>query len=200
MIVIINGRHVKGATDPSVRYPGARLWTNGRHFEPAWQWSAHFDLHPIESEFFHPGIKRDRPEAWDWYVEQDEKRPIYLLERHRDVPAATVFPRRDVQLWAREWNSETEFRTGPDWMIAFALMQRPELLVLHNVGVNVAHNTAWQAQHGQGIGYWIAAARFLGVEVVVEGPSVFAPPAEVYGYEHGGRRHGWRHGSRRIAR
>jgi hypothetical protein len=200
MIVIINGRHVKGATDPTLRYPGAVLWTNGRHFEPTWQWSAHFDLHPIESAVFHPGIKRDRPEAWDWYREHDDRtRPIVLLEKHPEVPAGVVFQRRDVQQWARRWDSETEFRTGPDWMIAYALMQSPELLVLNNLGVNVAHNVAWQAQHAQGIGYWIAAARFLGVKVVVEGSSIFAPPAEVYGYEHGGRRHGWRP-ERRIAR
>lgn len=192
MTIIINGRHVKRATDPSLRYVGAQLWTNGRNIEPGWNWTAHFDVHPVEREDWHPGIIEDRPEAWDWYQQQNDGRPIFLLAKRAEVPASIAFPRADVQRWAAQWDSETEFRTSICWSIAYALMQRPERLVLHNVGVEVEHNREWVAAHAQGIAYWISAARFLKVQVIVEGLSIFAPPREVYGFEHGGPRYGWR--------
>lgn len=198
-VVIINGRKVQGAVDPSLAFRGAELWTNGRHIEPSWQWTAHFDMHPIEGSAFHPGIKRDRPHAWNWYCAQDRSRPIYLAERSDACPAGVVFPRRDVQLWAAQWGSESEFRTSVDWMLAFAGYGGARRVILHNVGVQVSNNAAWLAQHAPGIAYWIAALRFLNVKVEVQGPSVFAPPALVYGYEHGGARHGYRL-ARRVQR
>lgn len=191
-VVIINGRKLAGACDPTIAYPGAALWTNGRHIEPGWNWTAHFDMHPIARTDFYPGIAYERPHVWSWYCEQPKGRPIYLVERRPEVPAAEVFPRRDVQLWAREWNSGAEFRTSVDWMLAFAGYRGAKLVVLYNVGANVSSNMSWLAQHGAGIAYWIAALRFLKIEVRVEGPSVFAPPADVYGYEHAGARHGYR--------
>jgi hypothetical protein len=180
--VIIHGKKVTHSS-PRDRWPGAELWGVTRCNVVFWHeslanWSRWFDIHPVQSAPHHRGILAKRPEAWAWYRKQDTTRPIYLLEPHPDVPASVAFPRQ----WVQDTLKTSRFTVSVDWMIGLALCEGFERIVLNGIGTRFEAD--YQFAH-QGILYWIGRAQGAGVDVVIEGPSCYAEPALVYGYEAG---------------
>jgi len=180
--VIITGKKVTSRT-PTQRWPGAELWGVTRCNVLYWHesltdWTRWFDIHPVEPTDYHRGIRAKRPEAWEWYTRQDTTRPIYLLEPHPEVPASVAFPRERVQTALQS----TRFTVSVDWMIGLAICEGFQRIVLNGIGTRFEPD--FQFAH-QGILYWIGFAEGRGVEVVIEGPSCYAMPEKVYGYEVG---------------
>jgi hypothetical protein len=180
--VIITGRRTAHLS-PKVRWPHAELWGVTRCNTFYWRealtdWDRWFDLHPVASTEFHKGILAKRPEAWDWYTRQRGGRPIYLLETHPDVPDSVAFPRAAVQAHFQT----TQFTVSVDWMIAFAMMQGYQRIVLNGIGTRM--EPTYQYAH-KGILYWIGRAQGAGLDLVIEGPSCYRAPEKVYGYETG---------------
>src|SRR3990167_2332680 len=182
--VILHGKRVSELS-PKVRWPSADLWGVTRCNVLYWRetltdWDRWFDLHPVTATDFHGGILAKRPEAWDWYCRQETGRPIYLLEPHPDVPASVAFPRARVQ----EAFRTTRFTVSIDWLIGMALSEGFQRIVLNGIGTRFQAD--FQLAH-QGILYWIGRAEERGVELIIEGPSCYAAPSKVYGYEAGAR-------------
>lgn len=183
--VVIHGKRVSYAS-PKVRWPHAELWGVTRCNVLYWgesltDWDRWFDVHPVQPTDYHRGILAKRPEAWDWYRRQPVGRPIYLLEPHLEVPASVAFPRQQVQGAFQS----TRFTVSVDWLIGLALLEGFQRIVLNGIGTRFEPD--FQFAH-QGILYWIGFAEGRGVEVVVEGPSCYATPDKVYGYEAGAPR------------
>jgi hypothetical protein len=179
--VIIHGKRVS-EDSPKQRWPSAELWGVTRCNVVYWResltdWDRWFDLHPKHATAHHRGILAKRPEAWDWYTRQDASRPIYLLETDSEVPASVAFPRQQVQA-----AFGGHFTVSVDWMIALALLEGCQRIVLNGIGTRMEPD--YQYAH-KGILYWIGFARGRGVEVIVDQPSCYADPAQVYGYECG---------------
>ena len=178
--VILHGKRVTELS-PRGRWPGAELWGFGRCNTFYWHqtltdWTRWSDLHPVERTPHHKGIKVMRADSWAWYRRQDRTRPIYLLETHPDCPASVAFPRERVQDMLRT----TRFTTSADWMIGLALCEGFQRIVLNGMGTR--SEADYQYAH-KGILYWLGRAEGAGVEVVVEGPSCYHVPTQVYGYE-----------------
>lgn len=180
--VILHGRRVSELS-PKLRWPHAELWGVTRCNVVYWRetltdWDRWFDLHPVEPTPFHRGIKAKRPEAWDWYARQPKGKPIYLLEPHYDVPASVAFPREAVQ----DYHQSKRFTCSVDWLIGLAMAWGFRRIVLNGIGARFQDD--FQFAH-RGILYWLGKAEGAGIELVIEGPSCYAMPTEVYGYEVG---------------
>ena len=185
--VIIHGKRISDAS-PRARYPAAELWPVGGVGVNDWggkldDWTAWFDLHPVEPMPYHPGIKQKRPLTYLWYRQQPAgHRPIFLLDHDPDIPASVAFPRADVQaVYARYGDgADRMFTCQVDWMMAYALLLGYAHIVLDGIGVK---NTPTHRRSHEGIWYWIGFARASGVRVEVVAPSYHCSPALVYGYE-----------------
>lgn len=186
--VILHGKRVSELS-PKHRWPSAELWGVTRCNVVYWReslkdWDRWFDLHPVHPTSFHKGILAKRPEAWDWYTRQRGGKPIYLLETHPDVPDSARFPREAVQAYfAEDFDGEcSQFTVSVDWMIALAIMEGYQRIVLNGIGTRFEPD--FQYAH-QGIWHWVGFARGRGVQVVIDAPSCYRQPERVYGYEAG---------------
>lgn len=178
--VIIHGKKISDLS-PKGRWPGCELWGVGRCQTFYWHctlldWDRWFDLHPVERTPHHKGIKVMRADAWAWYCKQGRYRPIYLLDAHPDCPASVAFPRAHVQAMLKT----TRFTSSAEFLIALAMCEGFERIVLNGIGTRTEPD--YQYAH-KGILYWIGRAEGAGVEVVIDPPSVYIEPAQVYGYE-----------------
>jgi hypothetical protein len=149
-------------------------------------WTEWYDVHFVDSRPWHPGIKKLRPHAWEWYKTLGPQRPLYLAETHPDVPAAVRFPLEDVERFFAPLKDPDEdgliWTCQIDYMLAFAIMRDYKHIIIqgHGTATNVAH----VAQH-RGALFWIGVARTVGIRVTVLRPSVYRS-APRYAYESGG--------------
>lgn len=149
-------------------------------------WDRWFDLHTQGH------IRKHRPEAWDWYRANGTSgrytalspygmRPIYMHRAYPEIPGSVAYPRERVQA-AFGWGGQLEecFTSSMDWMIALALDEGVERIIL--LGVDL-----WAAPHERGqqrVGahYWIGRARGMGVDVVIPDESSLCKTERLYGW------------------
>lgn len=178
--VILHGKRVSELS-PKLRWPHAELWGVTRCNVVYWResltdWDRWFDIHPVEATSYHRGILAKRPEAWAWYTRQPAGRPIYLTEVHPDVPASVAFPRQ----WVQDTLQTTRFTVSVDWLIGLAICEGFQRIVLNGIGTRMEPDFRYAHQ---GILYWLGYAEGSGIDLVIEGPSCYATPTKVYGYE-----------------
>lgn len=188
-------------TSPKAGRPECALWTVTRAICRFWKgkltdWDEHYDIHPLTKCGRFLGIPQRRPDAWEWYCKQDGTRPIYLQapEQHHpshqaealrlfhEVPGARRFPIREIQR-AAPINGEPNrwFVEMTGMLIAKAvLLDGYERIILNGIGC--MSTLEFQVAH-RSILYWIAFARGRGVQVEIEGPSIYHTPQEIYAYE-----------------
>jgi hypothetical protein len=197
--VIIHGKKVSDLS-PKHGRPHASLWTVTRAICRFWKgnlhdWNEHYDMHPLVQTGKFAGIPERRPDAWRWYLQQDGTRPIYLqapeahapayraraLALFNQVPGARRFPIREIQK-ALPINGEPNrwFVEQAGMMIAKACVEDYQVLILNGIG---CVNTLEFERAHRSILYWIAFARGQGRQVLIEGPSIFHTPREIYAYE-----------------
>jgi hypothetical protein len=194
--VIIHGiRITKELVSPRAGRSYADLWGLTRCNQKYWggrltDWTEWFDMHPLESSGEWLGIRARRPEAWAWYAEQEKGRPIWMAAHHPQIAASQRFPLEAlqqhfpvVQDLAIGVEPCRQFTCMLDYVIAFAIYRGYRRIVLNGIGF--ATDAGHQFVH-RGILYWIGFARGLGVEVLVDAPSVYRMPEQLYGYERFG--------------
>lgn len=194
--VIIHGVRIsKDFTSPRAGREHAELWGLTRCNQKYWagklgDWTRWFDLHPLESTGEWQGIKERRPQAWDWYRAQTKGRPIYMATRHPQIAASVKFDLARVQTgFALMENLDRgvepcrQFTCMLDYVIALALLEGFRRIILNGIGF--ATDAGHQYVH-RGILYWIGLARGRGVEVLVDAPSVYLMPTEIYAYQRFG--------------
>lgn len=194
-VIFLGKRHAPGS--PRREYPGAELWgtTHSQEsYERAYgridDWTSWWDLHPVERTPFYDGIKARRPKTYAWYQTLPaHDRPLWMLEVDPTIPASVRFPRERVQA---AFPIEDEVGQVPvggmftcqvDWMMAYAILEGYEHIILHGHGVS--QDPAHMAAH-RGILYWVAVARTLGIRVTVLAPSWYRAPIKAYAVEAGG--------------
>lgn len=193
--VVIHGKVTKPIS-PKRQYPDAELWAC-THTQQQYRkqhaslddWDAWFDLHPVNTTKHYPGIKGLRPGVWKWYTALPADRPVYLLESHPDVPASVRFPLDRVRA-AFPVEDEPDqavpggmFTCQVDWMLAFAILEGYEHIILHGHGVS--EDPPHMMSH-RGILYWVGWARAIGIRVSILSPSWYRAPTKVYPIEAGG--------------
>ena len=197
--VIITGRRVT-AQSPIVGREDAELWGVTRCAAKFWRgqlpgWTRWFDTHPLTTTRRFLGMPERRRMAWDWYLQQDGSRPIYLQDpKHASspekaralfdrVPGAVPFPLEQIREFYKLPSGERE-----SWwtcllgeLLAFAGMEGFEQVILSGIGTVNTMNS----QHAHRCTeYWIGYLRGRGVDVRVEGPSIYRQPTSIYAYEH----------------
>lgn len=159
-------------------------------------WTSWVDVHPLVQTEEFEGIPQRRPAAWQWMCAQDGTRPIYLQapEEHRPenraearrlfalVPGAVAFPIREIQA-AFPINGEPNrwFKCQVGMMIAKALWLGCYDRIILN-GIGHSSRPEFRLMHEDTL-YWLAFARGRGVDVVIEGPSTYHTPKEIYAYD-----------------
>ena len=194
--VIIHGvRITKELVSPRAGREHADLWGLTRCNQKYWggrltDWTEWFDMHPLESSGEWVGIHERRPEAWAWYREQTPERPIWMAKHSHQIAASRVFPVDELRnafpvLEDLEKGPEPcrQFTCMLDLVIAFALLRGYETIILNGIGF--ATDAGHQYVH-RGILYWIGFARGRGQTVLVDAPSVYRMPQQIYGYERFG--------------
>jgi hypothetical protein len=197
--VVMHGKVIKPIS-PKVQYPEAVLWgcthtqqQYGKHHARLDDWDAWFDLHPVEKTKFYPGIKALRPKTYDWYKTLPPgSRPLWMFEVDPSIPASVRFPRERI-LTAFPIEDDTGqtdvghmLTCQVDWMMAHAILEGYEHIVLHGHGVS--ERPGHMVSH-RGILYWIAVARGRGIRVTVHAPSWYRAPTRPYGITAGGWEH-----------
>lgn len=160
---------------------GARCW-NGELTD----WTRWFDLHSFEPHGRWPGLKASRGETLAWYAQEPAGgRPIYMIDRHPDVPASVRYPIEDVRMVHGHNDEPTSFfGCMIDYLFGLALMEGFDRIVLNGVGMS--HDAGHALLH-RTILYWMGYARGRGVDVVVEGDSCYANANQrLYGYDRFG--------------
>jgi hypothetical protein len=182
--VIIHGKRIsddsprKGREDHDlwgVTASNTAYWNKELH-----DWTAWFDLHPVDPTPYHRGIRAVRPRELQWYGEQDTSRPIYLTDPHPEVPASVRFPIEDVvAAFPPPPDENPMFTCQVDYMMVFAYLQGYKRIVLNGIGIN---NRAQYTFNHRGIYYWIGLLRGRGLEIVIDTPSVYRGPELLYAY------------------
>jgi len=103
--------------------------------------------------------------------------PIYMQERHEEVPASVRFPKERVmqEYPHRYYTNHVAF------MIALALTEGITHLGLF--GINYGHETEYGTQRGS-CEFWLGIAMGKGVQIVLPPETtLLRDPPELYGYE-----------------
>ena len=192
--VIFMGKR-KGHGSPRDKWPDAELWgvthSNQKYGKYGYitDWSQWWDLHPVNDTPHYRGIKAKRPKTYAWYQtlpgpNSPGYRPVWLLEKDPTIPASVVFPwERMVDAFRIHDEPGTWFTCQVDWMMAYAILEGYERIILagHGVSLDPNHMVAHR-----GILYWVAVARERGIEVTVQPPSWYRAPEKPYGVAAGG--------------
>lgn len=199
-VIFLGKRKAPGS--PLEQWPGADLWgtthsnvkyatkrdDKGRLLGTVDDYTAWWDLHPFDPVPGYVGIKRKRPAAYRWYQTlpgpgQPGYRPLWLAELDPTIPAGVLFPKaRILEAFAIENEPGTWFTCQVDLMMAFAILEGYEHIILHGHGVS--RELRHMIDH-VGILYWIAVARERGIKVTVVAPSWYLAPKNPYGISPG---------------
>ncbi len=192
--VIFLGKR-RGSGSPRVHWPEAELWgtthSNQKYRKHGMieDWTSWWDLHPVKSTSFYQGIKAKRPATYAWYQtlpgpDSPNYRPVWLLEKDPTIPASVVFPwERMVDAFRIPDEPGTWFTCQVDWMMAYAILEGYQHIILHGHGVS--QEPAHMVAH-RGILHWVTLARERGVKVTVVAPSWYRAPERPYGVAAGG--------------
>lgn len=187
-VIFLGKRTAPGS--PRALFPDADLWgvthSNQKYARLGTvdDWTAWYDLHPVEPTPFYQGIRLLRPKTFAWYRTLPAGgRPVVLLAHDARIPASVAFPSQAIMDafpilgepggW---WSCQV------DWMFAHALMLGYEHIVL------AGHGVSEEPQHmiaHRGILYWVGFARGRGVQVTILPPSWYRAPAKAYGLAAG---------------
>ncbi len=192
-VIFLGKRRESGS--PRRHWPEAELWgtthSNQKYRKHGMidDWTAWWDLHPVNTTSFYQGIKAKRPASYAWYQTlpgpgAPNFRPLWMLEKDPKVPASVVFPwQRMIDAFRIPDEPGTWFTCQVDWMMAYAILEGYEHIILHGHGVSL--DPQHMVAH-RGILHWVTLARERGVKVTVVAPSWYRAPEQPYGVAAGG--------------
>jgi hypothetical protein len=155
--------------------PSWELWGHGS--SRSWyrrELDRYFDLHPRAC-----WVKNGKAQSKYTQWLGTNTVPIYMQERHNDVPASVEYPKGRILL---EYGGVRRyFKNQTAWMIALAFAEGVTHLGLW--GINYGHDTEYEIQRGSAE-YWLGRAEERGVQVFLPDEcTLLAEPAGLYGYE-----------------
>tara|TARA_R110000787_G_scaffold30816_2_gene82290 strand:- start:238 stop:948 length:711 start_codon:yes stop_codon:yes gene_type:complete len=139
------------------------------------RWDRWFDLHTDAH------IKKHRPLAWEWYRTNDGRRRIYLHRPYVEIAGSVGYPRAEMQTLFTVGEHPCEYFTSSiDWMLALAISECVDRIVLHGVDL-------WEAPHERGdqrcgAHYWIGIARGRGIDIEIPDESSLCKATKLYGW------------------
>jgi hypothetical protein len=168
-----------------------------RDGKPPAAWHRWFELHDretigatkAETNAIRPGHVDDAAKHYAWLQSQlrDPERPIYMLEKHEDIPASVAYPLDEM---ARRFGRY--FTSSIGYMLALAITEgRDERFQpvgdshfdwIGVYGIDLASDTEYGDQRPNAE-YFIGFARGLGIDVHLPEASALLKADHLYGYE-----------------
>jgi len=157
------------------------IWTHSISVNRCKRITRVFEMHP---ELVWREHKKPK---WPTYLQWLQRcpYPLYMLEKHADIPSSVRYPRERIFGECRAMIGRLHFGSQADFMIALALSEGVTHLGLFGV--------QYTAPVGDGdkrdeqllaFKFWLGVAAGKGVQIVMpEGHPTFNTPAEVYGLE-----------------
>lgn len=138
-------------------------------------WSLWSDLHPLEH------IRARRPQAYEWYTQQDGSKPILMWEAHPEIPGALAYPKAEVLDYFSIGQAEPErdFWGSLSWLLALAIYRQYEQIDL----LWFALMNDQYTKQVPSTRYWIGQARGRGIKITVHGDSMLKHQGPMYGCE-----------------
>lgn len=147
---------------------------------PDRRWDRWFELHSLY-DFYHAN-----PGHQDWL--RNFQGPVYVREQDYalalewGIDTAQPFPHRVLLEQFRPY-----FNNTVSWLLALAIMMRPEWLGIY--GVDMAQDHLLQAEYSEqrpSCEYFVGLAEALGIDVTIPGGSDLLKATHLYGYEDSG--------------
>jgi hypothetical protein len=132
-------------------------------------WDRWFDVHPRWSWERHAGHTA-------WLQKQDGKRPVYMQEKYKEIPASQPIPKDE--LWRK---FGPYFTCGPAYMLAMAILEKPNQIGVW--GIDMLHDSEYAYQRAC-CDYYIGFARGAGIAVYVPDTSALGKASGWYGYDN----------------
>ena len=149
------------------------IWSLSDNYRQLPRWDRWFEIHDLE---FH---RRLHPDHWE-FLTTDHRKPLYLLEPHRDIPHAVIFPKNDIFARFPLPEFHKYYTNSISWFIALALLEGFKHIGIY--GVDMAQHEEYAHQRPS-CEYWIGVANGLGTTVHVPGESDLMKASKLYGYE-----------------
>lgn len=154
------------------------IWSLSDNYHNLARWDRWFEIHDVE---FH---RQMHPEHWE-FLTTNHGKPLYLLEPHKDIPHAIIFPKNEIFARFPTPSFHKYYTNSISWFIALALMEGFEHIGIY--GVDMAQHEEYANQRPS-CEYWIGVANGMGVSVYVPGESDLMKAGKLYGYEtHNGQ-------------
>lgn len=161
--------------------------------DPSWQIWSHaicatrcpridriFELHPPVTWREHS--KPQWPEYLRWL--QKSRVPVYMLEKHDDIPASVRYPRERIFGQCRSMIGTLHFGNQVDFMIALALSEGATEIGVYGIHYDHPVKDGDRDEQLLSLKFWLGVIAGRGVRLTMpEGCPLFARPAEIYGLE-----------------
>lgn len=146
------------------------IWTlsNLVQLEEVPRWDRHFEIHELST--FHA---RRKP-YWEW-LKQSHGKPIYLRDRHPDVPDGVAYPKKAICDHFGRY-----FTNTVSWMIALAIAEGAE--AIHVYGVDMAQTEEYGEQRPS-CEFFLGWAAGAGIEIFVPPQADMLKCRLLYGFE-----------------
>lgn len=158
--------------------PSVEIWGMNELWKYLSRWDRWFELHP--REVFAKEGDRDQAAHEAWLQQQPADKPIYMLQRHDDIPGSVPYPLDDMAARFFPGQPRPYFTSSIAFMLALAIAERPSWIGLY--GIDLASDTEYANQRAAAE-YFIGVARGMGIEVVVAAGSALLKSPTIYGYD-----------------
>jgi len=156
-------------------------------FDPSWEFWGHASARAWYKHELHRYFDLHRSECWDiarkggkymTWLKQNTT-PIYMQERHPDIPASRKYPRD--RLLAEYGGIRRYNKNHVAWMAMMALAEGVTTVGMW--GVNYGHVSEYDMQRGSAE-YWCGRLEGAGVRLILPDEcTLLAEPKGLYGYE-----------------
>jgi hypothetical protein len=117
---------------------------------------------------------------WAW-LKKNKTIPIYMMNRHPEVPKAVRYPLEDVQALVPEARRKKVFTSSFDFLMALAILEGFTRIEVY--GFEMGSDTEYRYQR-EGAAYWISQCDARGIELVLPENSMLLKN-KIYCYEGG---------------
>lgn len=132
------------------------------------RYDRHFEIHPLD------GFINRGDNYWEWMKSVRDK-PIYTQELHPEIPAAVLFPKREI---VQQFG--TYFTNSVSWMLAYAISLKPEQI--HVYGVDMAQNDEYASQRPS-CEFFLGWAAGAGIEIHIPSEADLLKARNLYGFD-----------------
>lgn len=160
--------------------PTWEIWSHAITFGRCKRVDRVFEMHPA-----HVWRDHEKPQ-WPTYLKWLQRcpYPVYMLEKHGDIPTSVRYPRERIFGECRSMIGRLHFGSQADFMIALALSEGVTHLGFFGVQYTATIREGDRNEQLLSFKFWIGVAAGKGVSIVLpEGHTTFKTPAEVYGLE-----------------